>query len=84
VHISKYAKKIQINLHFQAKFLYISNICCNFAPSLGAYGKDERNSESRIGMLSGVLRSPQAVNMNIQIMRAFVAMRRFLARTYVL
>ena len=36
-------------------------------------------TESGIAMLSGVLRSPQAVNMNIQIMRAFVAMRRFLA-----
>ena len=36
-------------------------------------------TESGIAMLSGVLRSQQAVNMNIQIMRAFVAMRRFLA-----
>ena len=36
-------------------------------------------TESGIAMLSGVLRSPQAVIMNIQIMRAFVAMRRFLA-----
>lgn len=35
-------------------------------------------TESGIAMLSGVLRSPQAVSMNIQIMRAFVAMRRFL------
>ena len=30
-------------------------------------------------MLSGVLRSPTAVAVNVQIMRAFVAMRRFLA-----
>jgi hypothetical protein len=36
-------------------------------------------TENGIAMLSGVLRSQQAVNMNIQIMRAFVAMRRFLA-----
>ena len=36
-------------------------------------------TENGIAMLSGVLRSPQAVNMNIQIMRAFVALRRFLA-----
>ena len=36
-------------------------------------------TESGIAMLSGVLRSAQAVSMNIQIMRAFVAMRRFLA-----
>lgn len=36
-------------------------------------------TESGIAMLSGVLRSPLAVSMNIQIMRAFVAMRRFLS-----
>lgn len=36
-------------------------------------------TESGVAMLSGVLRSPQAVSVNIQIMRAFVAMRRFLA-----
>ena len=36
-------------------------------------------TENGVAMLSGVLRSPQAVSMNIQIMRAFTAMRRFLA-----
>ena len=30
-------------------------------------------------MLSGVLRSQQAININIQIMRAFTAMRHFIA-----
>ena len=36
-------------------------------------------TENGIAMLSGVLRSPAAVEINIRIMRAFVAMRRVLA-----
>ena len=36
-------------------------------------------TESGIAMLSSVLRSPTAIDVNIRIMRAFVAMRRFLA-----
>lgn len=35
-------------------------------------------TENGVAMLSGVLRSPTAVEVNIRIMRAFVAMRRFL------
>lgn len=35
-------------------------------------------TEQGVAMLSGVLRSPTAVAVNVQIMRAFVAMRRFL------
>ncbi len=36
-------------------------------------------TENGVAMLSGVLRSPQAININIQIMRAFNAMRHFIA-----
>ena len=36
-------------------------------------------TENGVAMLSGVLRSPRAISANIQIMRAFVAMRRTLA-----
>ena len=36
-------------------------------------------TENGIAMLSGVLRSPTAIEINIRIMRAFVAMRRVLA-----
>ena len=36
-------------------------------------------TEQGVAMLSGVLRSPTAVAVNVQIMRAFVAMRRFFA-----
>ena len=32
------------------KYLHMSEKSCNFAPSLGAYGKEERNSKSRIGI----------------------------------
>ena len=36
-------------------------------------------TENGVAMLSGVLRSPRAIAVNIQIMRAFVAMRKALA-----
>ncbi|MBQ9427821.1 MAG: ORF6N domain-containing protein [Paludibacteraceae bacterium] len=36
-------------------------------------------TENGVAMLSGILRSPQAVSMNIQIMRTFNAMRHFIA-----
>ena len=36
-------------------------------------------TENGVAMLSGVLRSPQAININIQIMRAFTTMRHFIA-----
>lgn len=36
-------------------------------------------SEQGVAMLSSVLRSPQAVHVNIEIMRTFVRMRRLLA-----
>ena len=36
-------------------------------------------TEQGVAMLSGVLRSPRAVQVNIEIMRAFVKMRRMLA-----
>lgn len=47
-------------------------------------GGDRRNlpyafTEQGVSMLSGILRSQIAVQMNINIMRAFVAMRRFIA-----
>lgn len=35
-------------------------------------------TENGVAMLSSVLRSPKAIEVNIQIMRAFTAMRRFL------
>ena len=36
-------------------------------------------TEQGVAMLSGVLRSPTAIEVNIRIMRAFVAIRRYLA-----
>ena len=56
-----------------------SQIAISNSIKMGARKLPYAFTESGIAMLSGVLRSPQAVSMNIQIMRAFVAMRRFLA-----
>ena len=56
-----------------------SQIVISNSIKMGARKLPYAFTESGIAMLSGVLRAPQAVNMNIQIMRAFVAMRRFLA-----
>ena len=39
-------------------------------------------SEQGVSMLSGILRSKKAVEVNIQIMRAFVEMRRFLSQNF--
>ena len=56
-----------------------SQIAISNSIKMGARKLPYAFTESGIAMLSGVLRSSQAVSMNIQIMRAFVAMRRFLA-----
>jgi hypothetical protein len=46
----KTTRENQINLIIMPKFLRISNFCSIFAPNLGAYGKEERNSENGIGI----------------------------------
>ena len=46
---------------------------------MGARKRPYAFTESVIAMLSSVLRSPTAIEVNIRIMRAFVAMRHFLA-----
>ena len=46
---------------------------------MGARKRPYAFTESGIAMLSSVLRSPTAIEVNIRIMRAFVAMRHFLA-----
>lgn len=46
---------------------------------MGARKRPFAFTESGIAMLSSVLRSPTAVEVNVRIMRAFVAMRHFLA-----
>ena len=45
---------------------------------MGARKRPYAFTENGIAMLSGVLRSPQAVSTNIRIMRAFTAMRHFI------
>ena len=46
---------------------------------MGARKRPYAFTESGIAMLSSVLRSPTAIEVNVRIMRAFVAMRHFLA-----
>lgn len=65
---------------FQLSKEEVDNLKCQIG--ISSWGGDRRQpyvfTESGIAMLSGVLRSDVAVNVNIRIMRAFVAARRFL------
>ena len=56
-----------------------SQIAISNSIKMGARKLPYAFTESGIAMLSGVLRSQQAININIQIMRAFNAMRHFIA-----
>ena len=70
---------------FPADFMFqlskeeVENLKCHFG--ISSWGGDRHQpfafTESGIAMLSGVLRSEIAVDVNIRIMRAFVAMRHF-------
>ena len=56
-----------------------SQIAISNSIKMGARKLPYAFTENGIAMLSGVLRSQQAININIQIMRAFNAMRHFIA-----
>ena len=67
---------------FQLIKLERENLKCHFG--ISNWGGDRRAlphafTEQGISMLAGFLRSEVAINANIAIMRAFVAMRRFLS-----
>lgn len=72
---------------FPADFMFqlskedVENLKCQFGMS--SWGGDRRLpfafTESGVAMLSGILRSKTAIDMNIRIVRAFVAMRKALA-----
>lgn len=51
----------------------------NPAAKMGVRRKPHAFTEQGVAMLSSVLRSPRAVAVNIEIMRAFVRLRRMLA-----
>ena len=71
---------------FPPDFLFVLNniekeelvtICDRFSPLKHSSSNPYAFTEHGIAMLSSVLRSPNAVEVNIRIMRAFVALRRF-------
>ena len=72
---------------FPPDFLFVLNniekeelvtICDRFIPLKHSSSNPYAFTEHGIAMLSSVLRSQNAVEVNIQIMRAFIALRRFL------
>jgi hypothetical protein len=54
-------------------------VTSNPAAKMGVRRKPYAFTEQGVAMLSGVLRSPRAVEVNIQIMRAFVRLRQLLS-----
>ncbi len=68
---------------FQLTENEVKNLKCQFGTSSwgGSRYKPYAFTENGIAMLSGVLRSQVAIDVNIRIMRTFVAMRRFVANT---
>ncbi len=78
-NIERFTEDFMFQLNKEEFENWKSHFAISNSIKMGARKLPYAFTESGIAMLSGVLRSPQAVNMNIQIMRAFVAMRRFLA-----
>lgn len=69
---------------FQLSLKEIASLRCQIGISRSWGGRRYRPlafTEQGIAMLSGVLRSPRAVGVNIEIMRAFVELRRTLEST---
>jgi hypothetical protein len=68
---------------FQLTLQEFRNLMSQIVTSSSGYGGRRKLpwvfTEHGVAMLTSVLRSPQAVQMNIQIMRAFVRVRRLLA-----
>ena len=54
-------------------------VTSNPAAKMGLRKKPYAFTEQGVAMLSSILRSPQAVEMNIQIMRAFIRLRQLLS-----
>ena len=69
---------------FQLKPQEVANLKCQFGISSFGHGGRRRSqpyafTEQGVAMLSSVLRSERAVQVNVAIMRAFVQLRRLLA-----
>jgi hypothetical protein len=69
------------NFMFQLNAAESENLKCQIGISSGGHGGRRRSqpfafTEQEVAMLSSVLRSQRAVLVNVEIMRAFVALRR--------
>ena len=75
-------EELSLRSHFETLKTSDKNLRSQFATSSSNYGGRRylpyAFTEQGVAMLSGLLRSPQAVAVNIEIMRAFVRMRQVL------
>ena len=73
-------KRFPSDFMFQLSAEEFSNLKSQFVMSSGGHGGRRKRplvfTEHGIAMLSGVLRSDQAIGVNIEIMRAFIELRR--------
>jgi hypothetical protein len=73
-------KRFPADFMFQLSIEEFSNLKSQFVMSSGGHGGRRKRplvfTEQGIAMLSGVLRSDRAIAVNIEIMRAFVELRR--------
>ena len=80
--VSRNAERFPADFMFRLTKDEWARLRCQFGTSKGRGGRRYRPrafTEQGVAMLSGVLRSPRAVQVNVEIMRAFVRMRRWMA-----
>ena len=87
--LSVYYPRHSFNIYFPADFMFqltaaeVDNLRFHFGISSSGHGGRRylpyAFTEQGVAMLSSVLRSPRAVAVNVEIMRAFVRLRRMLA-----
>jgi ORF6N domain len=82
--VSRNAARFPDDFAFRLTLQEVSNLKSQFVISSSGHGGRRRAlprafTEQGVAMLSSVLRSPTAIKMNVEIMRAFVHIRRLLA-----
>jgi hypothetical protein len=83
--VKRNAARFPTDFMFQLTADEFESLRCQFGTSKAAAGRGGRRyapyafTEQGVAMLSGVLHSPRAVAVNVEIMRAFVRLRQMLA-----
>ena len=80
--VKRHRDRFPEDFMFQLKYQEVTNLRCQIGTSSLWGGRRYLSyafTEEGVAMLSGVLNSPRAVRVNIEIMRAFVRMRGFLS-----